>query len=142
MKKFTIALLSGVLAVLLFTLSGCADFAFNPIGRWTLTERRVYIGDRLDETKPNESYRQTALVFKKSGTGYIDGGNSVHIDFTYEYTDNEVTIRLNKNDENVPPTVYHLSDDGKALVVVLDEFDEPDDKGITQHGRLESVFVR
>ena len=55
MKKFTIALLSGVLAVLLFTLSGCADFAFNPIGRWTLTERRVYIGDRLDETMPNDT---------------------------------------------------------------------------------------
>ena len=53
-----------------------------------------------------------------------------------------MTIRLNKNDENIPPTVYHLSDDGKALVVVLDEFDEPDDKGITQHGRLESVFEK
>lgn len=141
MRRSVIALL-GVLVLLVFTMNGCADFAFNPIGRWHFTEQRVYVDNQLTETVPAETHQYVDLVFQKSGTGYIDSGMREHLAFTYEYTDTEVTVTRTNAKDAAPPTVYRVSDDGHTLACVISEYDERNEKGIQQHYRLETVFVR
>ena len=71
MKRKTIALLF-LMITLLCGMTGCADFAFNPIGRWDFIEQRMYIDDVLQEDDADNPVIHTSLVFQKSGTGYID----------------------------------------------------------------------
>lgn len=141
MKKNAFAL-AGLLIVVLLSLSGCADFAFNPIGRWTYTEERTYIDDVLTASIPADKGFDTALVFTKSGTGYIDTGASDHLPFTYEYTDTTVTITRTSMNNVTSPSVFQVRDNGHELVSVIQEYDSQDEHGQTRHCRVETVFKR
>ena len=140
MKKIVI-ILSGLLTIAL-VLGGCSDFAFNPVGRWTFSEQRIYTDDVLTDTLPPDSGFSVALVFQKSGTGYIDSGTKTTMPFTYDYTDSTVTITRSDPDSQFKPSVYQVLNNGKELVSVMEEYEQNNEKGQVQHCRLVTVFTR
>lgn len=143
MKKGAI-ILSLLVTALIFIMSGCSDFSFNPIGRWEAKEQRLYENDKITDTMKfnDNSARIPALVFKKSGTGYIDSGTKNTLGFTYEYNDNEVTITRSAAGNDPVTTVYQVRDNGTSLVVTLNEYDAEEASGKTTHVREEIVFMR
>ena len=144
MKK-TIAIIAAVIAAVLLTLSGCSDFAFNPVGRWEAVEMKIYEDGKLSETKSIDelgSSVQAALVFKKSGTGYIDSGTRNKLDFTYDYNDSEVKVSRSANGSDPVETVYTVSDNGSALSVTVSEYEATNSKGTESTYREEIIFKR
>ncbi len=142
MKKSIILLIS-ILTLLLFTVSGCSDFEFNPIGTWNSSEQRLYADGELMDTTSLENGTQVSLVFKKSGTGYIDAGTDNKHGFTYTYDSKEVSIT--RTDTPADPrdghAVYQVENGGSSLLSVQ-EFDTENENGKTVHCRYEVVFKR
>lgn len=114
MKRIAAALLSAALMITVLCFSGCDDFAFNPIGRWDYVEHSYYVDDKLtDQETPDNTalMKDIALIFGKSGTGYVETGTKDKIDYTYKYESNTVTLTM-------PGSVtvdYSVSDDQKEL---------------------------
>lgn len=138
MKKKTILVLAS-LFILALTLSGCADFSFNPIGRWRIAEERYFENDVLISTreiKESDYGGQTALVFKKTGTGYIDSGAKNKLEFTYEYTDSSVSIKLNE-----AGAVYEVGDNGSELIATIEDYDD-NSSGKVVHCKRKTVFKK
>lgn len=144
MKKI-ITIMAAVIAAVLLTMSGCSDFAFNPIGRWEAAEMRTYENGKLSDTKDADDMGgsvKTALVFKKSGTGYIDSGTRSKLDFTYDYNDSEVTVTRSVNGLDPVVTVYSVTDNGSTLTVTLSEYEDLNGSGIKSSFREEMIFRR
>ena len=136
MKRKTIALLF-LMITLLCGMTGCADFAFNPIGRWDFIEQRMYIDDVLQEDDADNPVIHTSLVFQKSGTGYIDAYTGhIKTRFSYEYSYTNVTITPYDRDHSV---LYHFSEENKELTTVLEE-GQFNNNGKNSRYRIESVF--
>ncbi|MBQ9460877.1 MAG: hypothetical protein IJU51_03020 [Clostridia bacterium] len=116
------------LLVFVLTLAGCSDFAFNPVGKWHVAEERLYADSVLSYTKDVKDFEyggQTTLVFKKTGTGYIDSGARDKINFTYEYDDKTVTINIEKHGNIEAGTVvYDVADNGNEIVATIQEYEE------------------
>ena len=143
--KRTIAIALAVIAAVLLTLSGCSDFSFNPIGRWEVSEMRLYEDGSIKETKDTKQLGMSsgvALVFKKSGTGYIDSGSGNPLDFTYNYNDSEVIISRSVNDSPPIETKYRVIDDGTSLSVTLSSYDDINAKGKKCSYSEEMIFKR
>ncbi len=137
MKRKTIALLF-LMITLLCGMTGCADFAFNPIGRWEYIEQRVYVDNVLQKEDADAPVIHTALVFQKSGTGRLDVGDKhLNTHFTYDYDDNDVTITF---DNNSTPVVYHLSENKNEMTAVLDEGEIQNNNGKNSRYRVETIF--
>lgn len=139
-KKFFA--LTALLLLVIMSMGGCADFAFNPIGRWTFVEQRLYTDGTLTDTLPPEQGHTVSLVFKKSGNGYIDSGTKDTMSFTYEYTDKDVTVTRTQKQDITKPSVYQVTDNGQKLIYVVDEAELTDEQGNSVHYRVENVFTR
>ena len=113
--KRTIAIALAVIAAVLLTLSGCSELGMSS---------------------------GVALVFKKSGTGYIDSGSGNPLDFTYNYNDSEVIISRSVNDSPPIETKYRVIDDGTSLSVTLSSYDDINDKGKKCSYSEEMIFKR
>ncbi len=97
-------------------MSGCSDFDFNPVGKWTLSENNLYVGDDLVDHMDKGSFiYETNYVMEKCGTGYILVSGERMRDFTYEYEKNSVTIHINEKGQAVVDLKLDVSDDGKTL---------------------------
>lgn len=126
MKK-RVAIVGLIITVMTALLiSGCSDFGFNPIGRWKLTENRLYVGETLkDKLTPDKDPRMNnvSIVFEKSGTGYVDSGSENKTNFTYDYGDDVITIyypNKQKGLEGQPDeikVVYSVSKDQKTIML-------------------------
>lgn len=140
MKKRFFAIIA-LLAVALLALTGCSDFAFNPIGRWHPTEIHLYEDGKLVQTTPIDQNgdifdggiydNNIPIEFKKNGTGAVISASN--IPFTYEYTDEEVRIESISPDGKKSSSVYYVSDGGNALTHLVQEGNYTDDKGKTHH---------
>ena len=131
MKKL-ISAVAVTVVVLALCFSGCSDFGFNPIGRWNLTEDRIYYGDKLDTVithKDDPMMKNLALVFEKSGTGYRDSGTKNKTGFTYDYDDSKVTVYYQLDNKKV---VCSVSKDQKSIIVT----------DVYSDGRVEHVYTR
>ncbi len=150
----TLLLISGIIASAV-SLSGCSDFSFNPIGKWKLSSDIIYCdGKFFSDEKPG--YMKTALndnsdpsyiymgdliySFGKSGTGTVsvDDGKSVTktMDFTYTYTDKEVTIHLTddyyrRNNLDSVEVRYSVENDknGALILKTQDKYKAQDTSG-------------
>lgn len=143
--KRIIAITAAVIAAVLLTMSGCSDFAFNPIGRWEAVEMRTYEDGKMIETADQKELGgagRSALVFKKSGTGYIDSGTRNNLEFTYDYNDSEITVTRSVNGLDPVVTKYKVTDNGSTLTVTLSEFEDLNSNGIKSSYREEMVFKR
>lgn len=143
--KRTITFFAVLMAAVLLTLSGCSDFSFNPIGRWKADVLKIYEDGKLIETRDTKELGiqdQLELVFKKSGTGYIDSGTKNNLDFTYDYTDSEVTLNRHAKDAEPVVTVYKVTDNGNTLSVTLAEYEDLNKNGIKSTYREEMIFKR
>lgn len=115
MKKIISALVSVCLVFSMVILSGCSDFAFNPIGKWKLTDDILYDADGHEmshETDDDMLNQNIFYVFEKSGTGYKDINGTKTLTFTYEYNDEEISVTFEQSDKTVK---YKISDDGKTI---------------------------
>ena len=144
MKRKLVASLM-ILFVFVLALGGCSDFAFNPIGRWNVAEERLYADGELEYTKDVKDFEfggQTALVFKKTGTGYIDSGAKEKLNFTYEYTDKNITINLAAH-QAIPETtvVYETAENGSEIIATTQEFDD-EKNGKKIHYKKQVIFRR
>ena len=144
MKKKLILLFVLVCAVLL-SLCGCSDFAFNPVGRWEARKEILYADGTVQysgDLAEGQYGVLPALVFKKTGTGYIDSGTKTTLEFTYEYTDDKVTIeRAQTGTDQTVSVEYEVKDNGSSLVAVIEEYDG-EENGKTVHYRRDIVFNR
>ena len=132
-----------ILLVFVLTLGGCADFSFNPVGRWNVYEERLYADGVLEYTKNVKDFEygaQTALVFKKTGTGYIDSGAKEKMNFTYEYTDKNVTINVEPHGNvGASTAVYDVGENGTEIIATTQEYD--DDSGAKKiHYKKQIIF--
>ena len=142
MKK-KLALSIVILFVFTLALSGCAAFAFNPIGRWNVAEERFYEDDVLKYTKDVKDFEfggQTALVFKKTGTGYIDSGTKNNIPYTYEYTDDKVTISLEYSGSS-STAAYDVGENGTILIATTEDYNDTTG-GKNVHCKKQTIFRR
>ena len=128
MKKKLAGIGAVWILLMICCLSGCGDFAFNPIGTWHYAEHNYYADEELfqHDTPENETMmKNVSLVFQKSGTGYVDSGTDDHLGFTYEYNDKEITMTmdsaLNKQDGKKTAVTYLVSDDGKTIMRVMEQ---------------------
>lgn len=142
--KRSVVIVFALLTVFVLCMSGCSDFRFNPIGTWTFTEFRSYLGEELikSETEKDNPYmKNSTLTFKKSGTGYI-GSVSDSQKFTYEYTDDTVTISgTNKKGDDFD-VKYEVRDDGNTLVRIDEGEVDDDEPGKKIKYRMEYIFKR
>ena len=133
-----------LLLAVIISMSGCADFAFHPIGRWEyINEQRVYVDGKLVDTEKEEGFFSgfsVTLVFQKSGTGYVDSGIKEKQRFNYEFDDKQITITYEDTKRYPEPITYNVIDNGKELTVVADEYDYQESNGKMAHCRIESVF--
>lgn len=140
--KRSVFLLFALLAATVLCLSGCSDFGFNPIGTWTLNKDNVYLDSELIESVKAddvEYMKSATLTFNKSGTGYIGSDKNAN-KFTYEYTDDTVTISgKDKHDEEFK-TVFEVRDNGKSLVRV--EINNIEYNGKTVEKREELIYKK
>lgn len=137
------------------SMSGCSDFDFNPIGSWKITSDKIYDdGKFFSDEKPgylhtvNEETKESEWVyigdiiytFGKSGTGIVsvdDQKERVQTqEFTYEYTDKQVTIHVSDNYSkrmNLEPVVitYSIEKDnnGNTILKTQDKFTSEDEEG-------------
>ena len=134
-------------------ISGCSDFAFNPIGRWSFVEDIYYSNDKPYSKVTSEddpAMKNFAVVFEKSGTGYIDSGTKTPIRFTYEYNEKEITMtitdRRNQNNGSDISTntelKYIVSDDKQTIKSVTKNEKRKDEKGNEVDFHEERIFKR
>lgn len=94
MKRIICIILTIITAVSVAAMSGCSDFAFNPIGTWKYTDDILYVDGK--ETKHIHSdemmYKEMEYIFEKSGTGYVKVNGERSLNFTYDYKDDEVIM--------------------------------------------------
>lgn len=112
MKKFISVILSVGVFFSILLMGGCSDFAFNPLGKWLLTN------SLYDDSTNQQMNYDIEYIFEKSGTGYaVADGNRTNITFTYEYDDDYVYITVkNPTGEIAETQKYTVSDDGSKLV--------------------------
>lgn len=96
MKKLCAAALAALVLCGSGLMSGCSDFAFNPIGKW----ENVSDTDSLYD----ESFY---LVFRHNGTAYMTLGDEYvnNSELSYTYDDEKVVITNKKNSSAVEYTV-------------------------------------
>lgn len=132
-------------------ISGCSDFAFNPIGRWSFVENVYYSDDKLYSKvtdKDDPSMKNVAIVFGKSGTGYIDSGTKTPIRFTYDYDEKEIRISINDSRNNNSglsvnnDIVYIVSDDKQTIKLAAKNQKVVDENGNSVDFREERIFKR
>lgn len=132
-------------------ISGCSDFAFNPIGRWNFIEDVYYSNDKPYSkvtNKDDPSMKNVAIVFEKSGTGYIDSGTKTPIRFTYEYDEKEIKINItdSRNQNNTLSSnntiVYTVSDDKQTIKFATKNEKRTDENGNSVDFHEERVFKR
>ena len=58
-------------------------------------------------------YKDFLIIFEKSGTGYINVNGTKTNTFTYEYTDNDVSVKF---DRTGSVTKYTVSEDKKKII--------------------------
>lgn len=114
MKKI-IAITVSVLLLASLMMSGCSDFTFNPIGKWAMTDDILYSnGKEIQHTTADDMiYKDFLIIFEKSGTGYINVNGTKTNTFTYEYTDNDVSVKF---DRTGSVTKYTVSEDKKKII--------------------------
>lgn len=145
MKKFFTVMLAAWTVVFAAVMSGCSDFAFNPIGSWKIEQDTVYLnGEVAESVKAEDMTFETFYVFEKSGKGYMLVDSLRTFDFSYEYDDNSVfvTILSNGNEYVNEHTVeYKISDDEKSLVST-DESSVTDDDGTVYNFKEEITMKK
>ncbi len=127
MKKIMAILAASAMSVSVLAMSGCDDFRFNPIGKWKLTDDIVYDeqSNELEHgTEEEMAFGGMTIVFEKSGNGYIEVDGYKTQEFTYLYSDKEVSIfpfasqseLPDETDADINPSVvYQVSKDGKQI---------------------------
>ncbi len=142
MKRY-VAIGFVLLSVIVLCMSGCSDFRFNPIGTWTFSELKEYKDGKLIQTITSDEdpyMKEATLTFKKSGTGYI-GGNKKDQKFTYEYTDDSVTLNITDKSNDNYDVDYEVRDNGGSLVRIIEK-ESVDENGKKVSLREEVIFKR
>lgn len=96
-------------------MSGCSDFAFNPIGKWENIETKTVDGLDVEDPYTDRSFY---LIFRHDGTAYMTlGDTKLDLDFSYIYDDESVTITSKpQNSDNKPVSVkYKLKENGTIM---------------------------
>lgn len=142
MKKIVLFILS---VMVMFSVSGCSDFGFNPTGHWLFVSDDLYENDiQIDSATPENTpfLSNIAIIFEKSGTGYFSADGLKTIFFRYSYDGHTVTVTF-ENDNNMPETSvqYQVSNDGKTLIRT-DLSQEKDEDGNIITYREEFVYSR
>ena len=99
--------------------------------------------DVLKYTKDVKDFEfggQTALVFKKTGTGYIDSGTKNNIPYTYEYTDDKVTISLEYSGSS-STAAYDVGENGTILIATTEDYNDTTG-GKNVHCKKQTIFRR
>lgn len=115
MKKLYAVILSMLVLCGSVFMSGCSDFAFNPIGKWENIETKTV--DGLDVEDPYD--RSFYLIFRHDGTAYMTLGDEYvqNSEYSYTYDDESVTITSKpQNSDNKPVSVkYKLKENGTIM---------------------------
>lgn len=149
MKKFFLGITVCISVMSILTLGGCSDFGFNPIGRWKFVLDELYIenslADSLDIEKESDDsvISNMYIVFEKSGTGYFDNNGIKSQYFTYEYTQDTITMTFEPTAYQPESftTSYKVIDDGKKIVY-SDDMEFLDDEGETVKGYESFTYRR
>lgn len=112
MKKLYAMLLSVLVLCASVLMSGCSDFAFNPIGEWENVET-IVAGEKFEGILDNNA--KICFVFRHNGTAYmtINGEYIQKSDYSYTYTDEQITL-TSKADSTVQ-MVYSVKDNGNTI---------------------------
>lgn len=112
MKKLYAVILSVLVLCGSVLMSGCSDFAFNPIGEWENVQTTVD-GEKFEGLLGENT--KTCWVFCHNGTAYItvNGEHTKNSDYSYTYTDEQVTLK-SKADSKIE-MVYSVKDNGSTL---------------------------
>ena len=112
MKKLYAVILSVLVLCGLVLMSGCSDFAFNPIGEWENVQTTIN-GEKFEGILDKNT--KIRWVFRHNGTAYItvDGEHTKNNDYSYTYTDEQVTLK--SKTDNTIELVYSVKDNGSTL---------------------------
>jgi len=118
MKKIFLFL---VCTILVFSMSGCSDFGFNPTGEWKFVSDNVYDEERnlIDSAlaEDNSILNDLLIVFEKSGTGYTSVTGIKVDEFTYSYDNDSISVTYLPNEYHEEITVeFKPSEDGKNII--------------------------
>lgn len=112
MKKLYAVILSMLVLCGSVFMSGCSDFAFNPIGKWENVQTTIN-GEKFEGILDKNT--KICWVFCHNGTAYItvDGEHAKNSDYSYTYTDKQV-ILTSKADSSAQ-LIYSVKDNGSTL---------------------------
>lgn len=115
MRKIISIAISTIILFSVSFISGCSDFEFNPLGKWTLIDDVVYHNNvEYSRDDINTNIFVLEYIFEKSGTGYILVDNTpIDSDFTYKYNNETLNITFVKTGTSLE---YKISDDRTQMV--------------------------
>ncbi len=111
MKKIYAIILSMLVLCGSVFMSGCSDFAFNPIGKWENIESKTTEGVKIEDPYNQSFY----LVFRHDGTAYMMLGDEYLIKSEYSYTYDDEKIVLTSKEENRVSVEYTIKENGTAI---------------------------
>lgn len=111
MKKIYAVILSILVLCGSVFMSGCSDFAFNPIGKWENVESKTTEGVEIKDPYNQSFY----LVFRHDGTAYMMLGDEYLIKSEYSYTYDDDKIVLTSKEENHVSVEYTIKDNGTVI---------------------------
>lgn len=112
MKKLYAVLLSVLVLCGSVLMSGCSDFAFNPIGEWENVET-IIDGEKFEGILDNNA--KVCFVFCYNGTAYMtmNGERVKNMDYSYTYTDEQITLTSKTDDK--AQLVYSVKENGNKI---------------------------
>lgn len=107
MRKLSAVILSVFVLCGSVLMSGCSDFEFNPIGEWK------HISTTYEGAEVEMMFEDISLVFRHNGTAYMSFNGDAYSNYSYTYTDKEVTLTDKAN--NNGQSVYQVKNNGTTL---------------------------